>query len=438
MKVRKIYYIFLFFSSVILSCSSLKQTRVDLPLKCIGPTLSKGVDTRGTISTPLEPAAVFSAEDSEVVAHVKFENLMGKHKLRWEWYSPEGKLYYSTHDFPIKASGGMYLPQAAAWHRLSIQGDSAQNYPGQWEVKVFFDDTLIGSTPFSLQPQSDLTNIVQLPKDLSVKPCPKDWGLIIGIEDYAYLPKVEYAKRDALIVKDYYVKILGVPEENIIFLTDGDATKARIEGYLKQYIPKNVDRDTTLYVYFAGHGAPDIEHGDPFLVLHDGDPRFLAQTGYSLRTFYQDLDNLKVKKTYVFLDSCFSGVASRAADMLAKGARPGQAPEMLVKGTRPALIHVNDVLLQSEAVVAISASRSGQVSNAYPEAKHGLFTYFLLRALKGEADENDDRWVSVKEVWNYVKSHVTQVSHRLGSDQVPSITPSVNTLKDEAISRVVR
>jgi uncharacterized caspase-like protein len=216
-----------------------------------------------------------------------------------------------------------------------------------------------------------------------------------------------------------------VPEENIIFLIDSDATKARMEGYLRQYIPDNTSSETTLYVYFAGHGAPDMEKGDPYLVPHDGDTRFIAQTGYNLKTFYQDLDNLDVKRVYVFLDSCFSGVASRAAEMLAKGARP-------------ALVHVEDIKLHSDEIVSLSASTSGQVSNAYPETRHGLFTYFLLRALRGEADENDDRWVSVKEVYEFVKNHVTRVSRRMGTEQTPVITPSLDILKDIAISRVLR
>jgi uncharacterized caspase-like protein len=131
---------------------------------------------------------------------------------------------------------------------------------------------------------------------------------------------VDYARKDALIVKEYFIRVLGVPEENVISLIDSDATKARIEGYLKQYIPANVGKDTTPYVYFAGHGAPEIEKGEPYLVPHDGDTQFIEQTGYNLKTFYQDLDNLDIKRVYVFLDSCFSGVASRAAEMLAKGA----------------------------------------------------------------------------------------------------------------------
>jgi hypothetical protein len=62
------------------------------------------------------------------------------------------------------------------------------------------------------------------------KPFPKDWGPIIGIENYNSLPNVKFTRKDALIIKDYFVRLLGEPEENIISLIDSEATKARIEG----------------------------------------------------------------------------------------------------------------------------------------------------------------------------------------------------------------
>ena len=418
----KASFIFLIVSLFIFACASTKQVEKKPPFKFIGTTLSKGIDATGTTGIASEPTTTFNTQDPEVFALLNFENLSGKHTLRWEWYDPAGNLYYSTGDFPLEISRGKYLREATAWHRLSIQGDPAAGYPGDWEVRIFLDDELKQRKLFVLKALPDPT---KLPDGLLQKPYPKDWGLIIGIEDYAHLPTVEYARKDALIVRDYFIKIFGVPEENIISLIDSDATKARMEGYLKQYIPSNVGKDTTLYVYFAGHGAPDMKKGDPYLVPHDGDTRFIQQTGYKLTSFYQDLDNLDIQRVYVFLDSCFSGVAARAA-------------EMLIKGARPALVHVKEVRPRSDTVVSLSASSAGQMSNIYAETKHGLFTYFLLRALKGEADADDDSWISVKEIFEYVKSHVIRVSRRMGREQTPVIMPSLDILKDISVSRVLK
>lgn len=407
-------------SLLVFACATSKQKQKMPPFKFEGTTLSKEINKSGDLGIPIEPTTTFYTEDEKVIALVRFENLAGKHNLRWEWYEPSGKLYYSTENFPFKTSRDKYLPVATAWHRLSINGDPAKNNPGQWEVKVFLDNELMDTRPFIVKVIKDS---VQLPTDLAQRPYPKDWGLIIGIEDYAHLPNVDHARKDALIVKEYFIKVLGVPEENVISLIDSDATKARLEGYLKEYIPSNVGKDTTLYVYFAGHGAPGIKKGEPYLIPFDGDTRFIEQTGYKLVNFYKDLNNLKIQNVYVFLDSCFSGVASRAA-------------EMLVKGARPALVHVKDVSPPSGSIISLNAASAGQMSNMYPEKEHGLFTYFLLRALKGEADSNDDGWTSVKEMYGYVKNNVTRVARRMGTEQTPIIMPSMNKLKDVAVGKV--
>jgi uncharacterized caspase-like protein len=279
------------------------------------------------------------------------------------------------------------------------------------------DDKLLSTMKFILKTSSleSFSGAVQ-------KPFPKDWALVIGIEEYGSLPPVNYAKRDALVVKEYFNKILGVPEENIITMIDKDATKSRMEGFIKQYLPENVTSETTLYVYFAGHGAPDMAKGEPYLVPYDGDTRFLEQSGYNLKEFYQDLNKLKVQKVFIFLDSCFSGVAARASDML-------------VKGSRPALIHVENATIASEKIISMSATNEAQVSHSYEEEKHGLFTYYLLKGLRGAAASGNDQWVSIKELYAYVKNNVSRTARRMGSEQTPAIMPSEEKIKDIVISR---
>lgn len=422
MNYLKLFFIILIISVFTISCSTTQHAQKKPPIKFVGTTLAKQISTRGSTAIPEKPTTTFTTLDNKVVAHLKFENMSGKYKLRWDWYSPNGQLYYTTGDFPVKTSRNSYLKEVTTWHSLTLKGDKAVSMPGQWQVKIFLNNDLVDTQSFML---TSLADQIALPQDVAQKPFPKDWGLIIGIEDYAHLPKVEFARKDALIVKEYFIKVLGIPEENIISLIDGDATKARIEGYLLQYIPANVNQDTTLYVYFAGHGAPDMKKGDPYLVPYDGDTRFIEQTGYKLKKFYNDLDNLSIQRSYVFLDSCFSGVANRAAEMLAKG-------------SRPALIQVQNVNLKNNNVVSLSASSMGQTSNSYPETGHGLFTYYLLRALNGDADSDDDRWISIKEIFEYVNRNVSRVAKRMGAEQNPTITPALESLKDISISKILQ
>lgn len=406
---------------IVISCGGSKTIQKTPKFRYTGTTLSKSVSDSGYLGIPATAANRFSTKDKAVFAHLNFENLSGSHKVRWEWYGPDGKLYYATGNTRVQASKGNFTKQCTAWHNLSIQGDKAQEMPGEWQLKVYFDNDILEAKKFSIFEEKV---IVTAPPATTHRMFPDDWGLIIGIEDYAHLPQVDFARKDALVIKEYFNRILGVPEHNIISLIDSDATRARISGYLRKFIPANVSRDTTLYVYFAGHGAPDMEKGDPYLVPYDGDTLFIEETGYKLRDFYREIDNLDINQAYVFLDSCFSGVASRAA-------------EMLTKGSRPALLKVEDIGLATQEVIALTAATGGQTSNPLPREQHGLFTYYLLNALSGKADENEDRFVTIKEIYTYVTRHVTRVARRMGREQTPFISPSMEDLKDVSVSRVI-
>lgn len=391
-------------------------------IKFSGATMTHNVVPEGDIAAPANPADKYSISDDKVVALAKFQDVAGAYNLRWDWYSPNGKLYTSSGDYPLKTSEGKFRREVTVWHTLPIDGEKAATMPGKWSVKLHVNDDLVDTQTFMLSATAKLA----LPDNVDQKPDPKKWALIIGIEDYAHLPDAEYARKDALVVKEYFVRILGVPDSNVILLMDNDATKARIESFVHDYLPRNVRKDTQLYVYFAGHGAPDIKKGNAYLVPYDGDTRFLKSTGYQLKQFYADLDKIGNGHTYIFLDACFSGIASRAAEMLAKG-------------MRPALIHVEDTQISRKSanhMVAISSSSAGEPSNAYPDTEHGLFTYFLLKGLVGDADSNADKWLSINEVYQYVFTNVTRQAKRMGSQQMPMITPSLAKTKDITLSKV--
>jgi uncharacterized caspase-like protein len=111
---------------------------------------------------------------------------------------------------------------------------------------------------------------------------------------------------------------------------------------------------------------------------------------------------------------------------------------MLTKGSRPALLKVEDVGLATQEVISIAAASSSQTSNSFPKEGHGLFTYYLLNALKGKADENEDRFVTIKEIYAYVNKQVTRTARRMGREQTPVISPSLEDIKDISVSRVAQ
>ena len=195
--------IFLLLPFFIFACGSTKEVKKPPRLAFEEPILSKGIDYKGNKGIPINPTTTFSAEDPKVIASLNLENLSGKHTIRWDWHDPNGNLYHSTGNYPIESSKGKYIKDATAWHRVSIRGEKAADYPGDWKVNIYLDKEFIASKMFKIISEINVDELSVIAK----KPNPNDWALIIGIENYASLPSVDYAKKDALMVKEYFIKI---------------------------------------------------------------------------------------------------------------------------------------------------------------------------------------------------------------------------------------
>jgi hypothetical protein len=242
------------------------------------------------------------------------------------------------------------------------------------------------------------------------------FAVLIGIEQYRQqLPKVEFASHDAQIMREYLVKTLGYPEENVVTLLNQNATKTDIEKYIERWLPNHVDKNSSVFVFYSGHGAPNAKTNESYLVPYDGDPTFLEVTGYSLKRLYEQLGQLVSEENFVVLDSCFSGSGGRS---------------VVAKGTRPIVIMTESPALLSGKTVVLSASAGNQVSNTYSPMGHGLLTYFFLKGLRGEADKNQDKIIDVQELFAYIKPSVEGTARReYNNEQTPQLIGGTSVLR---------
>ena len=251
------------------------------------------------------------------------------------------------------------------------------------------------------KPVIDIHNI----PDFKSSPLPNDLAVVIGIENYQGLPKSDFSKSDAVMVKDY-LKALGFQERNIEFIANERATKSKIETAVEGWLPNKVKKDSRIIVYYSGHGAPEASTGDAYIVPYDGDPNYLTTSGYSLKRLYEKLGKLEIKEVVVVLDSCFSGAGGRS--VLAKGARP--------------LVMMTDIMTIPSNMAVLSATQGTQISTSSPEKGHGVFTYYFLKALK-------DGKKTLAEIYEYIKSNVEDEAKQLNVQQSPGISPDVEKLK---------
>ncbi len=231
-----------------------------------------------------------------------------------------------------------------------------------------------------------------------------DLAVIVGIENYQSLPKSDYSLNDANLMKKY-VKALGFKERNIQIITNDKATRSSIEKSLEAWLKNKAKKGSKIIFYYSGHGAPDPANGEAYLVPYDGDPNYLAITGYPLRRLYNILGNLQVKEVMVVLDSCFSGAGGRS---------------VLAKGARPLVISTSTIMIPSNIAV-ITATQASQISTSSPEKEHGIFTYYFLKALK-EGKKN------ITEIYMYIKPLVEDEAKQLNVLQNPSLNPAPEKL----------
>ena len=88
--------------------------------------------------------------------------------------------------------------------------------------------------------------------------------------------------------------------------------------------------------------------------------------------------------------------------------------------------------------VVLAAAEPKEVSSAYSDAGHGLFTYYLLRGLNGEADTNADGWVELNELYTYTDTKVTETAGEMNREQHPVISPGIEELGDRGKIRLTK
>ncbi len=262
-------------------------------------------------------------------------------------------------------------------------------------------------------PQESLPSAAAVSSDVDELPSKKAkaknaYAIVIGIETYRQkLPPADFAVRDASTITEYLTKVLGYPEENVITLLNDRALQSDLAKYFEKWLPNNVEQGNTVFVYYSGHGAPNPKTGDAYLVPYDGDPTFITETGYSLKRMYDALGKLPAKEIIIALDSCFSGAGGRS---------------VIAKGSRPLVVNLQTNIVLSKNMTVLSASSDDQTSSAYAEKGHGLFTYFLLKAIKNEDVVRKDGSLKIEDLYDYLKPQVERVARKqYNNEQMPQL-----------------
>ncbi|MDC0476681.1 caspase family protein [Alphaproteobacteria bacterium] len=221
-------------------------------------------------------------------------------------------------------------------------------------------------------------------------------ALIVGVADYQRTPaKAAYADKDAQTFYDYAMLKLGIPAGNIKELVNNSAGEVDMRLAVKDWIARSTkEGQSDIYVFFAGHGLANQSGKKMYLLPYDGSPRLLEDSAISRERLFADISAANPRSVTVFLDTCYSGT-TRGTDMLI--------------ASRPIAIRALEQSIPDNFTV-MTAAAGDQTAKPLEEAKHGMFSYFLMKGMEGEADANNDNQITAGELHSYVQTNVIQQS----------------------------
>jgi WD40 repeat protein len=188
-------------------------------------------------------------------------------------------------------------------------------------------------------------------------------------------------------------------------LYDEQATREKILKKLDELSAQISPEDVFIF-YYAGHGSmvDNQFYFIPTETLRLYDASTLDKEAIEAAILQGKFSHIKALKQLIIMDACQSG---GSVELLAtRGASEEKAIAQL---SRSAGIHV------------MASAGSEQFATEFAELGHGLFTYVLIKALKGEADgAPKDGKVTIYELKSFIDDQVPEMTRKLkGKPQYP-------------------
>jgi uncharacterized caspase-like protein len=231
----------------------------------------------------------------------------------------------------------------------------------------------------------------------------KTRALIVGISKYEFIDTLQYADVDAKMFADYLRQnnFWGIDKDDITLLLNNKAKYGDLTVQLQRIAMISKPGDNLLF-YFSGHGDVETQtiFNRGYLLAYDTYSSNYMANGLRV----DDLKDLFVTllsnnvKVIIVTDACRSG--------------------KLAGGMKGAEFTAAAISSMWKNEIKILSSQPGQLS--YEDKKwgngRGVFSYYLINGLNGDADANKDSSITLSELEMYVGSNVARET---GNKQQP-------------------
>ena len=279
---------------------------------------------------------------------------------------------------------------------------------------------LIAMLLFALLVSTPNTSVAQSSKRVEVKGFKpvtdtekmKRWGIIIGINAYddPNINSLRYASADARAIYEVltHPQTGGFKKEQLHLLTSDSGSPPTRNNILESLALLNrmIRAGDTVVFHFSGHGL--TQHGINYLLPADTRVNIPTETAIPLSKVYAAIQN--ARQQIIFLDACHSG---QRRD---KGTTSGAMSFTFAEA----------VFSEAEGRVTLASCNINESSFEDDKLGHGVFTYYLLEALRGKADTIADKRVTTSEANRYVVEKVKAWAFANRKRQNPRISSNVS------------
>lgn len=245
------------------------------------------------------------------------------------------------------------------------------------------------------RPSTKESKIPSEPSSQLIRPA-RIWALVIGVSTYTSMPPLRYTDDDAYRMFAYLQSGEGpnLRDHQIKLLVDEDATLSNIKNSLQEIL-SSAGPDDLVLIYFAGHGIKDA-----FLpVDFDGYKNMLPHSEIK-----KMLQSTRAHHTLLLADACHSGGLEHSDEEYSA----------LYKS----------LIEPQSSISLLLSSKSEETSLESSGLRQGIFTHFLIRALKGEADLNNDHQITLSELYDFVYNYTSAYT---GNRQNPLLKGNFET-----------
>tara|TARA_Y100000590_G_scaffold85898_1_gene96163 strand:+ start:2901 stop:7736 length:4836 start_codon:yes stop_codon:yes gene_type:complete len=264
-------------------------------------------------------------------------------------------------------------------------------------------------------------------------------GIVFGNHKFIDrdIPGKTSTDENVRLVRNYFHDLFGIENHQIVpsqywFFNDGVTRKDFGKmfnpdaGYIIDKIESSLyysDADTLdLILYYSGEGT--TINGKKCILPQDATMSD-EYSFYPLEELYANLAKIqkmkRLRNITLFMDVDFNNPAFKQN----LTAAVQENPKKKKKKSKEPVVALEEEIKPPEGITALFASNINQLSYTHPDANNGVFTYYLLRGLRGEAD-NGDKSVTVAELHDFISKNVQDTTAKLYADlpQVPLLFTS--------------